>query len=537
MKKIKLVNLILACFLVLTLLFFTACSADSNQDYIGNNKDQGTDTSSRDDRVTIYTYVDPEDSNQHYDNDTMFYYPILQMAHMYNNYCSMNGVGERAVEVVKFPSRDRMIQQMSTEIMAGGGPDIILLDNELPISKLVNQGAFADLNTFIENDKSENRLNLKNYNRHLLETGVFNGKRYIMPMLYRPDVLISNTKVLSHYKVDSSKKLTYSNLMESLKTYMAQDEKISFLEGYESSKDLLLQYINDNVDREKAKTDFESKDFKQTVQSIKKLITKDMEGEKTIHSVNENNCLFEKGGFDSEGRYFPINYSLPNLQALSNDDFSIWNLDQDLLDQYAQEFYSKINPDDDFLWEDINRQFEQFVMENESDNFNDNLAMTGKTTLMDGITKDKNSRRGEITCGFMINGNSSKELQENAYDFMKYSLGERMQRYVTYDSTYSTSKASDVPNIYNLPVNNEALKTSYSDIGISEKKIKRITKNSSFLEKIINHSQSLNTFVIKDGYYNKNVIGGLVEDFLQDKISLDNFITNLKSKTEIYLYE
>ena len=127
----------------------------------------------------------------------------------------------------------------------------------------------------------------------------------------------------------------------------------------------------------------------------------------------------------------------------------------------------------------------------------------------------------------MINANSDK--QEKAYKFIKYALGERMQRFITYDTTYGDT--------YNLPVNNEALKNSYTDMGYVEDRINNIDKDSSFMERYINHIKSINTLEVRDGYYNDNVIGDLVDDYLEGKISVDNFITNLNSKTKIYLYE
>ena len=138
--------------LICILFSLVACSDDG--EYITKGTNLVDEQSKNNDIVTIYTYVDPDNKDLHYDQDTKFYYPLLDMAHMYNNYCSFNNMGDYAVSVVKFSSRDRMIQQMSTEIMAGSGPDIIILDNELPVSKLINQGAFADMNTLLKNDKS-----------------------------------------------------------------------------------------------------------------------------------------------------------------------------------------------------------------------------------------------------------------------------------------------------------------------------------------------------------------------------------------------
>lgn len=138
--------------LICILFSLVACSDD--EEYITKGTNLVEEQSKNIDLVTIYTYVDPENKDLHYDQDTKFYYPLLDMVHMYNNYCSLNHMSDYAVRVVQFSSRDRMIQQMSTEIMAGGGPDIIILDNELPVSKLINQGAFADMNTLLKNNKS-----------------------------------------------------------------------------------------------------------------------------------------------------------------------------------------------------------------------------------------------------------------------------------------------------------------------------------------------------------------------------------------------
>jgi hypothetical protein len=105
-------------------------------------------------------------------------------------------------------------------------------------------------------------------------------------------------------------------------------------------------------------------------------------------------------------------------------------------------------------------------------------------------------------------------------------MGERMQRYITYDG-----------ESYNLPVNNLALKNSYEDFGYKDADFKKVNKNSTYMEKYLNHISKINTYVINDGYYQKNVIGSIVESYLDNKISTDTFIANLTSKTKIYLNE
>lgn len=516
---------ILSIITAVSILFLCACGGE--EEYLTPNTTNSSETENPN-KVTIYTYVDRDNEDMHYDNDTMFYYPLLDMAHMYNSYCMLNGEGENSVTVVKFDSRDRMIQQMSTEIMAGGGPDIVVLDNELPISKLIDQGAFVDMNTFIENDKSEKALDMKNYNESLMDTGVYNGKRYMMPMLYRPDIFITNTSLMEEYGIDKTTKPTYKTIGDVFEKLQNSEKTVSLLEGYQSSKEILLQYINDNIDKEKLTTSFDTKEFKETVETLKKLITKDMKGEDTEHSVDDNTCLFAKGSFNTEsGIYTPINYALNNMRGISTDTFRYYDLDEKTLEEYAWEFYNSDDFDPLNGWENNQKLFENFVYEKEQDNFLKGISNTAHTTFIDGITENKDISRGIVTCGFMINANSDK--QEKAYKFIKYSLGERMQRFISYDTTYGET--------YNLPVNNEALKNAYTDMGYEEKRVNRITKESSFMERYINHIKNINTFEVRDGYYNDKVIGDLTDDYLEGKISVDNFITNLNSKTKIYLYE
>lgn len=83
-----------------------------------------------------------------------------------------------------------------------------------------------------------------------------------------------------------------------------------------------------------------------------------------------------------------------------------------------------------------------------------------------------------------------------------------------------------------MQLNNSLGSFAYGDTDFAE-----IKEQESFMDKYISYINSINTYEIRDGYYNDKVIGSLVDDYLQDKISIDNFIANLSSKTKLYLYE
>lgn len=526
MKKNIFSKMILSVLLVCTLFTTVACS--NSDEYITKGTNLNQEELNSSDRVTIYTYVDPENKDLHYNQDTKFYYPLLDMVHMYNNYCSLNKMGEYSVKVVSFSSRDRMIQQMSTEIMAGGGPDIIILDNELPISKLINQGAFADMNTLLKNDKSERIINLDDYDNTLMDTGVYKGKRYMMPMLIEPDIYISNSALFKDYDLTTNTRLTYSNINNKLKKFANNSNNLSLTDSYSSSKEIILQYINDNINKEDYTTDFETKKFKSTIESLKKLVKKSIADTKTTKDLSKSECLLSKGSTDKEtGIYTPYNFSLTHMSKLSTNTFSYDKISDEQLEKYAEEYYSTNGYDSDKSQKENEKLFYDFVYGKEESSFTDTVNSSIQTTFTSGITKKENQSRATISCGFMINNNSNKK--EKAFEFIKYSLGERMQRFITFDSTYGDT--------YNITVNKDALNNSLGSFAYGDTDFAEIKEQESFMDKYISYINSINTYEIRDGYYNDKVIGSLVDDYLQDKIPIDNFIANLSSKTKLYLYE
>ena len=526
----KITRSFISVVLAAVMCFFAACSGE--KEYITADETNQTEEKAKaENRVTIYTYVDPSSESQEYNYDSMFYYPLLEMVHMYNNYCSLNFMGKDSVTVVRFSSRDRMIQQMSTEIMAGGGPDIIALDNELPINKLIKQEAFVDLNPYIEKDNSERAIDLRNFNKSIMDTGVFKGKRYMIPMLYMPDISLTDTSVEDKYGLKSGEQITYDNMDKKLDKFLKDNEKTSFLEGYESSKNLLFTYIQRNINIEKQTVSFDTKDFRKNIEFLKKLVTKGKIREGEYNSYIDKTCMLNKGFYDSmSAKYDPINYCLPEIHNRCTDSWGMEDVDPDKLNSYAQYFYSELY-DEDKMYRENYKMFQDYVYEQEFGKFEDSLNGAVRNDFVSDIAEREDQKSGTITCGFMINANS--KFKDKAYEFIKYSLCERMQRYITNDSTALT----DGNNTFNLPVNTEALKNSYTAMGYREERINKITKNSTTMERYLNYIINLNDFKINDGYYQKNVIGDLVENYLNNKISQDNFITNLISKTKIYLYE
>ena len=109
-------------------------------------------------------------------------------------------------------------QKLFAEMMAGRGPDVFLMGtmfNEWfwkDVYKRIESGAFCDLNPFIENDKE---FDLADYNVSVMDSGLFRGKRYILPLSYSmPFVLVSENK-LTEYGFKADDYSTYERFISS----------------------------------------------------------------------------------------------------------------------------------------------------------------------------------------------------------------------------------------------------------------------------------------------------------------------------------
>ena len=160
--------------------------------------------------------------------------------------------------------------------------------------------------------------------------------------------------------------------------------------------------------------------------------------------------------------------------------------------------------------------------------------------VYNAITKNKTTFSANIECGVAINANSDKK--EKALYFIKYLLSKDTQEYWCGDKDGSTYAGS---NMITLPVNNKAFEHHLN-------KALEITNDygsvigtdndyNDFAKAYINIIENINDvslyFNNANSYYSKNVIGDIVDKYLNGEISKEKFIRELPAATEIYLTE
>lgn len=146
------------------------------------------------------------------------------------------------IKTVEFSSMDDLEAQLLQELPSGGGPDVIFYSwqNNMNIYKLAADGLFVDLNTYLKNDDGFDR---SAYMESLLDSGVFGGAQYLMPVGYMSPILLTSEEKLAAAGVTyAGKPYSGRELMQIIKSEgerLAEDDVhyafVDFQQGNASS--------------------------------------------------------------------------------------------------------------------------------------------------------------------------------------------------------------------------------------------------------------------------------------------------------------
>lgn len=164
---------------------------------------------------------------------------------------------EDKIELVTFQSVQAMKDKLSSELMAGKGPDIILdetlMMTGLSLQKLIEADSFYDL--------SRLDLDLSDYRQY--ESGE-NGWRLFIPCFYALKFWICSEEDING--IVSGDVITYD---EMIKLSESSDKKL-FSDAIQNDN-LILSYVSDNVDFKNKTFDFDGEKFKTTLEGLKAL--------------------------------------------------------------------------------------------------------------------------------------------------------------------------------------------------------------------------------------------------------------------------
>lgn len=392
----------------------------------------------------------------------------------YNKICLEKYDESYQIEIIEFENNDDMCTKISTEIMAGEGPDIISLNQNLPFEKLIENEAFLDINSLINNDETKDKIELDEYNSFIMNVGVYDGKRYIVPLSYGMDVLVSTQERLKQFNVsgNNGETLTYSNVSVKFSPFFNSTTNYSFVSNdsdtglwFDHPMQLFSRFINSYIDFDNKSTFFTDDEFKDNLDIMREMVISTRE--------DNSNALFDD---------LYINRSLPLITG-----------------KYA--YYKSI----------------------------------GETPVVfRGLVKSDDIYSAFLEIGFAINNNT--KLQEQAYAFIKYALSDDCQMRICGAKGNSLSASISFPlnnKAYEQLKYTASRVTDDDDriIGIDNDFISTYMKIADYVNQCTLYRDASHS------YYNSSVIGDIVDKYLSGDISKEKFIRQLTAATEIYLTE
>jgi beta-lactamase regulating signal transducer with metallopeptidase domain len=241
---------------------------------------------------------------------------------------------EGAVRTIR---TDEFNTRLTTELAAGRGPDLVLaLVSDFPdIYKTMMSGIFADLNHFITHDSG---FNIEEYNQVVLDAGVFQGKRSIMPIGYTVPKLFTTQEILDAEGINPADLNTFDGFIRIAlnfnEKYADNPNKSVFLNSQTNSGNIrnffphsginLIDYQTNTVGADKAQ-------FKSIIDIMKKTYVRD-------ERISARTNMWDYEGLRDRNQLFSIESTIgwifydTNERLVINDDltpriFSYPNID------------------------------------------------------------------------------------------------------------------------------------------------------------------------------------------------------------------
>jgi ABC-type sugar transport system, periplasmic component len=116
--------------------------------------------------------------------------------------------------VTKALGQDEYLTLIRTEIPAGSGPDFLVsIAKDLPdVYKTMVTGIFEDLNPYFTND---DEIDLSSFNEGVLSGGVMRERRYLVPIMYGLNTVITTEEALAENGISSADLLTFDRFCDS----------------------------------------------------------------------------------------------------------------------------------------------------------------------------------------------------------------------------------------------------------------------------------------------------------------------------------
>jgi ABC-type glycerol-3-phosphate transport system substrate-binding protein len=143
-----------------------------------------------------------------------------------------------------------------SELSNGTGPDIIVLYATYihNPTQYFNLDAFYDINEFIRKDKA---FKTEDYDNRILDCGVKDGKRYLIPLSYTVDALFTTGELLQTHNLNTDKKILSLDDLNTLAKSFTPQDGTAFINSLP-----YISFLNYFVDPMKQTASFDTEEFR-----------------------------------------------------------------------------------------------------------------------------------------------------------------------------------------------------------------------------------------------------------------------------------
>ena len=168
-------------------------------------------------------------------------------------------------------SRTEYYDKLYTEIMAGRGPDVYMFGgmgifNDL--EKKMDSGAFYDLNELMVEDPE---FNIDEYEKIIMDRGIYKGKRFIFPLTYSVATLLTSKEDFEEKGFSIEDFSTYDSFISKWEDIQGTDNFRMFKGSMSEWKDFLIHFgwLEECIDYENGNTNFDNPNFERVVRIIR----------------------------------------------------------------------------------------------------------------------------------------------------------------------------------------------------------------------------------------------------------------------------
>ncbi len=351
-----------------------------------------------------------------------------------------------AASDISNPDFENSQTQLTTDILSGGGPDLFLIDPYNFYSSLQNvlsNGAFQNLDYYF----NKYPMDWGQYNSSIMEYGIYQGKRYLIPYMYGVAAYITTEETLNQYGIPKDISIVHNRLGELL----PYQEKLELENKKLFNLPPAMEFCaNDFIDFENRTHSYNSEEFKQIAEVYKQLNLQ--------QSPSSNDYIFN----------YILGLGYPEYICNVISDTKSLTSEKDHILLYAEK------------------------------------------------KEDSGGYLAQPYGSLAINANSPNG--ERAFKFIQWVLSETTQ--------------ADRFKVNYTPVHSQALQTR---IQASAPLGSQAQQSITQYQELLNSDFDIQTYL--DGKFSNEIFMPLWQEYLNDKITVEEFSRQLSDKTDIYLQE